>query len=336
MTREKQYYKTLGLGESASAEEIKKAYYKLAKELHPDINVADEVRMKEVNEAHDILSDENKKKAYDKKRLAQERTDTNAAAVARERADKARAARKRRQRSTAEAKAFGDHIRGQSTARAQPKPPPPRSTTGTHRPPVMPASARPPLISSDDELPTAEVNPPSKPPHDLTVVLCICTVVIVALALLFNNSTGPSTGGTGTEASTVNPSQTPSENVPRSMLPCEHATPTAGAVAALACAPGNSKTMVEFYNTDAQAIAHIEAEARTVNAATSGVCPGDAPVILTYHDTETPNVPAGKVLCYVNYGRAVYSWTSFGDRRYNQMTMADANLQAAQEEWDGS
>ncbi len=64
----KDYYETLGVGRSADADEIRKAYRKLARKFHPDLNPGDkaaEERFKKVQEAYDILSDENKKKVYD-------------------------------------------------------------------------------------------------------------------------------------------------------------------------------------------------------------------------------------------------------------------------------
>ena len=61
------YYKTLGVSKNASAEEIKKAYRKLARQYHPDVNKGRdaEKRFKEVNEANEVLSDPEKRKRYD-------------------------------------------------------------------------------------------------------------------------------------------------------------------------------------------------------------------------------------------------------------------------------
>ena len=63
------YYETLGVSKGATAEEIKKAYRRKAKELHPDRNAdnpASEGLFKEANEAYEVLKDSNKKAAYDR------------------------------------------------------------------------------------------------------------------------------------------------------------------------------------------------------------------------------------------------------------------------------
>jgi len=63
------YYETLGIARGAAADEIKKAYRVKAKELHPDRNQDNpdaEARFKEINEAYDVLKDENRKAAYDR------------------------------------------------------------------------------------------------------------------------------------------------------------------------------------------------------------------------------------------------------------------------------
>ncbi|MBV9248555.1 MAG: molecular chaperone DnaJ [Acetobacteraceae bacterium] len=63
------YYATLGVARDAGAEELKKAYRKLAMQHHPDRNPGNkqaEARFKEVNEAYDILKDEQKRAAYDR------------------------------------------------------------------------------------------------------------------------------------------------------------------------------------------------------------------------------------------------------------------------------
>jgi molecular chaperone DnaJ len=67
-TANKDYYATLGVKKTATAEEIRKAFRKLARKYHPDVNPNDkkaEEKFKEISEANDILSDEKKRKIYD-------------------------------------------------------------------------------------------------------------------------------------------------------------------------------------------------------------------------------------------------------------------------------
>ena len=64
----KDYYKVLGVDKKASSQEIKKAYRKLAKKYHPDLNKGDEKsqeKFKEINEAYEVLGNEDKRKKYD-------------------------------------------------------------------------------------------------------------------------------------------------------------------------------------------------------------------------------------------------------------------------------
>jgi molecular chaperone DnaJ len=70
-TQTKDFYKILGVAENASADEIKKAYRKLAKQYHPDANPNDATaaeRFKEISEAQSVLSDAEKRKQYDQMR----------------------------------------------------------------------------------------------------------------------------------------------------------------------------------------------------------------------------------------------------------------------------
>ena len=64
----KDYYTTLGVAKTATEKEIKQAFRKLARKLHPDVNPGDktaEARFKEINEAYEVLGDATKRKKYD-------------------------------------------------------------------------------------------------------------------------------------------------------------------------------------------------------------------------------------------------------------------------------
>ena len=61
----KNYYDTLGVNKTASKDEIKKAFHKLAHKYHPDKNKGDDSKFKEVNEAYQVLSDDQKRSSYD-------------------------------------------------------------------------------------------------------------------------------------------------------------------------------------------------------------------------------------------------------------------------------
>src|SRR5271168_3242487 len=67
-TQSKDYYAVLGVKKKATAEEIRKAFRKLARKYHPDVNPGDkkaEEKFKELSEANDVLSDDKKRKVYD-------------------------------------------------------------------------------------------------------------------------------------------------------------------------------------------------------------------------------------------------------------------------------
>ncbi|HCM11643.1 MAG TPA: molecular chaperone DnaJ, partial [Lachnospiraceae bacterium] len=68
MADKRDYYEVLGVGRTATEDELKKAYRKLAKKYHPDTNPGDkeaEAKFKEASEAYAILSDPDKRRQYD-------------------------------------------------------------------------------------------------------------------------------------------------------------------------------------------------------------------------------------------------------------------------------
>src|SRR5690606_28127328 len=68
MTAKRDYYEILGVSRNATAEEIRRAYRRLARKYHPDVNREEgaEERFKEINEAYEVLGDEERRAAYDR------------------------------------------------------------------------------------------------------------------------------------------------------------------------------------------------------------------------------------------------------------------------------
>jgi len=84
-TQHKDYYATIGVKKGATTEEIRKAFRKLARKYHPDVNPGDkkaEEKFKEISEANDILSDEKKRKIYDQFGFYSDQIDPAAAEAA--------------------------------------------------------------------------------------------------------------------------------------------------------------------------------------------------------------------------------------------------------------
>ena len=70
MANKRDYYEVLGLSKGCSEDDIKSAYRKLAKKYHPDLNKSadGEEKFKEIQEAYAVLSDENKRQQYERKK----------------------------------------------------------------------------------------------------------------------------------------------------------------------------------------------------------------------------------------------------------------------------
>jgi molecular chaperone DnaJ len=84
-TQTKDYYGALGVKKTATADEIRKAFRKLARKYHPDVNPNDkksEEKFKEISEANDVLSDEKKRKIYDQLGFYSDNIDPAAAEAA--------------------------------------------------------------------------------------------------------------------------------------------------------------------------------------------------------------------------------------------------------------
>jgi molecular chaperone DnaJ len=84
-TKEKDYYGTLGVKKTATSDEIRKAFRKLARKHHPDVNPGDkksEEKFKEISEANDVLSDEKKRKIFDQLGFYSDNIDPAAAEAA--------------------------------------------------------------------------------------------------------------------------------------------------------------------------------------------------------------------------------------------------------------
>src|ERR1700723_2887943 len=84
-TTQKDYYGVLGVKKTGTPEEIRKAFRKLARKYHPDVNPNDkksEEKFKEISEANDVLSDDKKRKVYDQLGFYTDQIDPAAAEAA--------------------------------------------------------------------------------------------------------------------------------------------------------------------------------------------------------------------------------------------------------------
>src|SRR3954466_5320822 len=68
MSEKRDYYEVLQVSRTSSGEEIRRAYRKMARQFHPDLNASEEAeeRFKEINEAYEVLSDDRRRATYDR------------------------------------------------------------------------------------------------------------------------------------------------------------------------------------------------------------------------------------------------------------------------------
>jgi curved DNA-binding protein CbpA len=168
VTKESEWYKVLGISESATEAEITRAYRKLAKELHPDRDASSEARFKEVTKAYEILRDSDRRAKHDKN-LDAERKEERRIAEARERKERIEREKKERKPSDAEVKEYGERIRDGSLGGSEPPKswPPPYTAPetppweGGQPPPTTPPRFYPPSGSG----PPASGAPPWQSPR---------------------------------------------------------------------------------------------------------------------------------------------------------------------------
>ncbi len=164
---EKDYYKVLGVSDTATDKEIGKAYRKLAKQYHPDANPGSEDRFKEISAAYDVLGDAAKRKEYDEVRRLGPAANPYAGMGGRG------AASARRFMSTTSATCSATSSGGATdpAAAATPAPAPPSASSAarTSRPPCTcrswtPLTASPPPSTSRRKRPATPVADPAPRP----------------------------------------------------------------------------------------------------------------------------------------------------------------------------
>ena len=204
MTDKKDYYKRLGVAPSATRQEIKASYRALARKHRPDINPAvDHQEWADIVEAYEVLSDEEKRQKYDSGKLGKRETAADRAAA--EHAAKARSAREARKRSAAQAKVYGDGIRGRrpTGAASSPKPPPAQPRT----PPTQPPPPKPP--PAQPRTPPVTPTAPRRSRRRALTLTFFLVLVAIALAVALSSNKKPAPPGQSTQVATQPPHRTP-------------------------------------------------------------------------------------------------------------------------------